>query len=485
MKKLLLSLSLLLLTVTLVNAQGTCATAVNIPGNGTITAPAITGTYQLACNNVNGELTSGAYGIWYSFTPASNGQVTISSDLPQNVAPSSVDTRLSVYNGTCAALTCVDGSDDISDTNFLTTLTFSVLSGTTYYIQWDNRWSAAGFDFQFTFTAVSCLPVTAINATTNISTTGITLNWDAAAGAPAEYQVEYGAFGFVQGSGTTVTVATNSITLTGLTASTPYGFYIRSKCSATEFSSWTSVSYFTTAKLCPQTFGFENTPEIIGFSTFGNGAYGLSANAPTLAQAGNYYWIFNTNATTASNNWLFTPAFSLQANETVTVTFWVRCTTARSLRFTVGNANTSAAQTTVLWSNAAINNPSFVQYTATYTPTTAGIYYFAWNDISTAQTTATLRIDSINFSSVLSTKSFEAVGLSVYPNPVNNAFTIESKNDLAINSLTISDINGRTVKTINVNAIDNEINISELNSGIYFLNIDTNNGTATKKIIKN
>lgn len=86
---------------------------------------------------------------------------------------------------------------------------------------------------------------------------------------------------------------------------------------------------------------------------------------------------------------------------------------------------------------------------------------------------------------VLPIQSFEAIGFSVYPNPVNDNFTIQNGNNIAISGLTISDINGRTVKTLNVNAIENQINISDLNSGVYFLNIASENGSATKKIIKN
>jgi len=85
----------------------------------------------------------------------------------------------------------------------------------------------------------------------------------------------------------------------------------------------------------------------------------------------------------------------------------------------------------------------------------------------------------------LKNNTFEAAGFSVYPNPVEDNFTIQNGNNIAISGLTISDINGRTVKTINVNAIENQINISDLNSGVYFLNITSVNGSATKKIIKN
>ena len=86
---------------------------------------------------------------------------------------------------------------------------------------------------------------------------------------------------------------------------------------------------------------------------------------------------------------------------------------------------------------------------------------------------------------VLTKESFESNGLLVYPNPVNDMFTIQNGNNIAINGVTISDINGRTVKTINVNTIENQINISDLNSGVYFLNITSDKGTSTKKIIKN
>lgn len=84
----------------------------------------------------------------------------------------------------------------------------------------------------------------------------------------------------------------------------------------------------------------------------------------------------------------------------------------------------------------------------------------------------------------LKNEAFDVAGFSVYPNPVNDTFTIQNGNNIAISGLTISDINGRTVKTLNLNSLEN-INISDLNSGVYFLNITSDIGSATKKIIKN
>jgi hypothetical protein len=470
------------------SAQTSCATAVPVvaPSTVTVTGGITSGTYQLACDNVNGELATGAFGRWYSYTATANGQVTLSSSLPQNDDPNSTDddTRVSVYSATCGALLCVAGADDDSGTNFLTTLTFDVASGSTYYIQWDNRWSGIQFDFSVAFAGVSCFPITVVNAPTNTTTNSITLNWNAATGTPQGYEVEYGPFGFTQGAGTVLATATNSITIPGLAASTAYSYFVRSNCGLGGFSDWTTSLAFTTAKVCPQTVGFETTAELVGMSTFGNGAYGLSANAPANAQAGSFYWIFNTNATAASNNWLFTAPFSLQANEAVTITFWIRSTTVRSLRLTVGNDALQAAQTTQLWANTAFNNTTYTQFTANYTAPATGIYYFGFNDISTAQATATLRLDSINFSSVLGTNDYLTSKFSVYPNPVSNIINFSNEANAVVSTIEMSDLNGRVVKTVNVNATEGQVSVSDLATGIYMMKITTDQGVAIKKIVK-
>lgn len=86
----------------------------------------------------------------------------------------------------------------------------------------------------------------------------------------------------------------------------------------------------------------------------------------------------------------------------------------------------------------------------------------------------------------LSTDSFTAAKLSVYPNPANNVINISNDGTLQLNSVTMMDLNGRTVKSVNLNGVtESQINISDLNAGVYFMNINTNEGVATKKVVKN
>lgn len=73
---------------------------------------------------------------------------------------------------------------------------------------------------------------------------------------------------------------------------------------------------------------------------------------------------------------------------------------------------------------------------------------------------------------------------SVYPNPANNFVTINNENTL-IKEVKMVDVNGRTVKSVEVNTTGNvEINISDLAKGIYMMNITSDLGSVTKKIIK-
>ncbi|WP_412983852.1 T9SS type A sorting domain-containing protein [Pontimicrobium sp. IMCC45349] len=132
-------------------AQDTCATALSVT-TGVTSVAAIDGTEipDPICAANDAGATGGE---WYSFTATVDGVVNITTDLQANAGG---DTRLHVYEGTCGSLTCLAGNDDVSNTNYLSNTTFVVSPGTTYIFAFDDRWSAAGFDFELTETAVSC-----------------------------------------------------------------------------------------------------------------------------------------------------------------------------------------------------------------------------------------------------------------------------------------------------------------------------------------
>ncbi len=86
---------------------------------------------------------------------------------------------------------------------------------------------------------------------------------------------------------------------------------------------------------------------------------------------------------------------------------------------------------------------------------------------------------------ILSLGQFENVQFSIYPNPVKNIITVQSQHMFLKNtSILVFDINGKLVtsKTIDVDNSNIPVNVSNLNSGTYFLTIQNNDGL--KKTIR-
>ena len=129
-------------------------------GNSCITASLITTVpnsfFAAGPNAVGGTPAGICFGLsqttaaeWYVYTPLSDVNVTIASC----IFP--VNTRLSVYSGTCAELTCVVSNDDACGFGG-STVNFCASGGTPYYIEWDNRWSGEAFLWTITETPTSC-----------------------------------------------------------------------------------------------------------------------------------------------------------------------------------------------------------------------------------------------------------------------------------------------------------------------------------------
>lgn len=85
----------------------------------------------------------------------------------------------------------------------------------------------------------------------------------------------------------------------------------------------------------------------------------------------------------------------------------------------------------------------------------------------------------------LSNNDFTASKFSTYPNPANNVVTVSNNDSILVSQITVTDINGRVVKTLAVgNVSEVEMNVAELTSGIYFMNLTTDAGKVVKKFIK-
>lgn len=74
--------------------------------------------------------------------------------------------------------------------------------------------------------------------------------------------------------------------------------------------------------------------------------------------------------------------------------------------------------------------------------------------------------------------------LTLYPNPGNEQITIESDAAL-LESLKVYDVTGSLVRSVdNINSLTYEVDLTNLETGIYNILINTKNGQISKKLVK-
>lgn len=83
----------------------------------------------------------------------------------------------------------------------------------------------------------------------------------------------------------------------------------------------------------------------------------------------------------------------------------------------------------------------------------------------------------------VSTTNTENLNILLYPNPVSDILYIKGlENQVEIQ---VYDIAGRTLKTVETSAYNTEINLSDLNSGMYFIRLASAHGeVVTRRVIK-
>lgn len=84
-----------------------------------------------------------------------------------------------------------------------------------------------------------------------------------------------------------------------------------------------------------------------------------------------------------------------------------------------------------------------------------------------------------NLAALLSSDSFVLSKFDVYPNPINNQLNIQLQNNLELKKVTIYNQLGQFIKEENKLTID----VSQFSKGLYYVEIITNKGKATKKVV--
>lgn len=330
-----------------------------------------------------------------------------------------------------------------------------------------------------------------VNGTTSNSAN---ISWAASSTAGASYQIEYGPTGFTQGTGTMQTSSTTSATIPSLSANTAYQFYVRANCGANGFSTWSPVKSFSTTCVpissFPYTQNFDTATipscwaneavtgggtAVWAYVTANGDASITPKSAPRMAE-------FRT--TTPNNKAkLVMPAMNISALVTP------------ELRFSLANVNWFGTIDELRIYYKANSTDPWTQIGSSYTTENT-----AWLDVSiplpnkssnyaiafegTSQWARGINVDNVSVvdASALAVNDITKAesGIKVYPNPVKNILYIDTSKK--VNSIEIFSLTGQLIKRIDSSS--KQINVSDLNKGLYLLRVKSDGKDESFKIVK-
>jgi len=308
---------------------------------------------------------------------------------------------------------------------------------------------ASGYT-QSSFTTLSSTPVTcnapASLSASNLSASGATVSWAAVSGG-LNYSLEYKTNNSVTWIVVAASLSTTSFNITGLSASTLYDWRVKTNCSGTS-SNYTTSQFTTSAPVnttCPGTSDLTPNETLATAAT-------ISINTTILGKispAGdNDYYRFVVN-TTGSLGILLS---GLVADYDMRV-------------------YNSSGSTLKLSQNAGLTNES-AELTLT-----AGTYYiriYGWNGSNNATSCYNLKITPgtatiFSESGIFYAGDFDA---KVFPNPVRGWLNYEITGMSGTAKTSILDLQGRVHSTAVTKQTSNRMNVSNLESGFYFLRVE-------------
>ncbi len=85
-----------------------------------------------------------------------------------------------------------------------------------------------------------------------------------------------------------------------------------------------------------------------------------------------------------------------------------------------------------------------------------------------------------NFRDVTTVEKLTAADISIFPNPASDKFTVESSEP--VKQIRLLNISGQVIKDMAVDALHTEINVHNLQTGVYFVQIHTANSMITERV---
>ncbi|MBO6051132.1 MAG: fibronectin type III domain-containing protein [Bacteroidales bacterium] len=371
----------------------------------------------------------------------------------------------------------------------------------------------------------------------NIDMTSAVVAWTERGNATA-WEIEYGPAGFSHGAGTTVPATSNPFTLTGLTAGTQYDVYVRANCGAGDLSDWAlnyvsfATSFCASNDQCEYRFVCTD-----GYGDGWNGAYvSIEQNGVTVAtveaidhelsstttvdtvrvmlcdnvsttltwHSGSYDDEASLAVLAPNGVELYNEADMSSISTTSLLTFTTDCdavapTCNAPTNLNVSNITENSA--TVSWTAGGSESSWDVEYklhsASQWQQTTVAQTSFNITGL-TANSNYDVRVKALcgsNLESEFVSTTFTTQGvgidnitllnsISLQPNPADNYIDLTVNSNVAVKEAVVYNAFGQLIQTIELNDNHARIDLSNMAAGMYFVRVNGESVSATKKFIK-
>ena len=89
----------------------------------------------------------------------------------------------------------------------------------------------------------------------------------------------------------------------------------------------------------------------------------------------------------------------------------------------------------------------------------------------------------VQYTGGASVEDLETLGFSYYPNPVQNALNMTA--NIAIDNVSVLNLLGQEVLNVSPSKLQTSVDFSDLNAGVYLVNVQIGNANGTFKVVKN
>ena len=191
-----------------------------------------------------------------------------------------------------------------------------------------------------------------------------------------------------------------------------------------------------------------------------------------------YTWIDGNTYTTDNNTATQTLTSVNGCDSIVTLDLTINASPVAGATDNGDGTITASGTGSYQWIDCNTNMAIAGETSSVFAPTQNGDYQVAVSNGDCADTSDCVTIDYLGLSELDNSE------LSAYPNPTTGKVTISSTNNL-IRSIIIIDATGRRVNGLDVNASSITVDLSNVETGVYFIEVESVNQSRTRlKIVK-